>query len=238
MASKNFFNETRAGLMPNTDELSYEPTTDVVCDFMVAEINAVLGRVAKNNGRSIDIHKDDINLITIEAGSSFYPFIIGLPSVLIDKKTNKGNEVDPIFENKGENGDNTTILVPEIYRLLRCFTYNKEDNNAFQSTDWRRARGVSRQAAAEIMKFRTPKVYTRDNTKTIFLLLDPLRIFNYMLASSDNNIKEDYKISIDGVKKIKNGKYVYYVSKKNRKNKKNKNDTSIFEAISRNFRGR
>lgn len=225
---------TRAGIMPDEKELPYTISTSDVEKYLQKKVNTLVERMNRDKGSNLN--KIDVNVYTTEAGRNFLPFIIVLPLDVLDRKEkNKRNNTPSIFNTKDSDG--TSRMLPEFFKLFSSYTYNKDDETAFFSEDWRRARGVSRQTSPILKSMRTPKISNLENgkLKTVCFMLDPLRVFHDMLTRTDDN--RSFKIEVDKWKKVQTGEYKYFLKRVvgNHKGKGYKN--VLADELNRKMRG-
>jgi hypothetical protein len=224
---------TRSGLLPDISEPSFDATTTGVRDFLINGINTV------TRSRQIpEFTANEISLYSIEAGKNFTPFVLKLPLRAMEGKAERANSnVPSVFENKGEEADRSVVLLPEIYKYLNSFAYKKEDIAAFNSDNVRRQFRMSRERVANLRSLRIPKIKKFGKEKAIILLIDPLRIFHFMLEYTDRGVNEFFDVSIIEINKIRQGECKYKIKKIDKKKKK-RNDIGIFEELNRAFRGK
>ena len=235
MASNNQ-NElvTRAGLNPNETELPYSITTTMVEKYLQNKIDVVMNRSANNGGQS---EKIELRLYTTEAGKAFLPFVVVLPmEALEDRKKKNKKPMPSIFDTKDTDG--SANLKPELYKLLSAYTYNKEDETAFFSDDWRRARRVNRETSPVLKNLRTPKVTSMENGKlrVVSFMIDPIRVFHDMLIIPTDN--RSFRVEVTGWQKIQTGEYRYDLKRVINKGKNGKKyrDT-LADELNRKMRG-
>lgn len=236
MASYNV-NEltTRSGKSPDRDKLPYSFTTTEVESYFQDKVNVVLHRMAKDNP-DYPLKDVEVRIYTTEAGKNFLPFVIVLPTDVLNRKRGKNSDVDPIFNQSSEDG--SANLRPEFYNFFKSYVYTKDDEAAFFSDDWRRARRVDRSTSSFLKQFRTPKVTTIDNNKVqvVAFMLDPLRVFHDMLTIEGDN--RSFKVDISSWQKIQSGEFRYDLKRLISKGKHGKkNGHNIADELNRKFRG-
>lgn len=192
--------KTRAGIIPSDRALPYSVTTSEVEEYLQKRVDAM----AKASGGKVD--RCDVKIYSTESGSKFIPFVVILPtSVLINNKREEDNDVEYIFNQKNE--DRNVNINQAYYKLFSSYIYDKNDEDAFFSDDWRRQVGVYKQTSYALKKLRTPKVNNFSGTKVIIFMIDPLRVFHDMVVSEDD--KRDFRIEITNFKKMETGKFRY-----------------------------
>ena len=224
---------TRSGLLPDISEPSFDVTTTGVRDFIISGLNAVT-----RSKKIAEFNANEVSLYSIEAGKNFSPFVLKLPLRAMEGKAERANSnVPSVFDNKGEDADRSVVLIPEIYKYLNSFAYKKEDIAAFNSDNVRRQFRMSRERVANLKSLRIPKVKKFGKEKAIILLIDPLRIFHFMLEYPEVERNEFFDVSVTEVNKIRQGECKYKIKKIDKKKKK-RNDIGIFEELNRAFRGK
>lgn len=233
MARENI--KTRSGIAPNEQNLPFTITTSDVENYLqkkVDIINSAMVQAGNPNTPHVDVR-----VYTTEAGRYFVPFVVILPlDVLQNNNKKKRNDEPDIFNPKNE--DKSAIMLEPYYNLFKAYIYNAEDEKAFFSDDWRRARGVARDTSPSLKMMRTPKITEMDGgrVQVVSLLIDPLRIFYDMLIMEDN--RRDFKIEIPEWQKIKTGEFKYNIKRVAYTNKKNKKYKDTFaEELNRKMRG-
>lgn len=207
MASELF--KTRAGINPTETELPFSISTHQVEEYLQKKIDVILNRVSQENG-STDKESIDVRVYTTEAGGNFLPFVIILPMEALEEKAKKQNRNTPSIFN-AKDADGTASMKPELYKLFSSYIYTKDDESAFFSEDWRRARRVRRETSPVLKSLRTPKVTNMENGRlqVVSFMIDPLRVFHDMLSMKDDN--RSFKVDINGWQKMQTGEYRYDV---------------------------
>ena len=229
--------KTRSGLTPDETGLPYSITTSKVEEYLQRKVNTISSGIANTTGEA---EKNvSIRIYTTEAGRNFLPFIIVLPlDVLADNPNKKKHTGEhPMFNPK--DTDRTVHLRKEYYELFKAYIYNKEDQGAFFSDDWRRARGVARDTSQVLASTRLPKIVSLNNGRlqVVTLLLDPLKVFHDMLESTDDN-RRDFRVDIEDWRKIDEGEYRYDVKRRLFKKGGKKYRDTVAEELNRKMRGR
>ena len=232
MASNNLRNNeliTRAGLIPNERELPYSITTTDVESYLQSKVDIV----ANGDGGS----GVNVRVYTTEAGKEFLPFVVILPLDVLDDEGKKSKKNLPsIFDTKGESG--VANMKDKYYKVFSPYIYTKEDESAFFSEDWRRARRVNRETSPVLKSLRQPKVTAMENgnVKVVSFMIDPIRIFHDMLSLANDN--RSFRICINGWQKIQTGEFRYDVSRIVNKGKGGKKYRDTFaDELNRKMRG-
>lgn len=216
MASLENF-QTKSGLTPDEKELPYSIRTEDVKNFLQLKVNGILKQMRMVEGGENEPDHIDVNVYTTDAGRSFFPFIVILPTSVLKESEEQKRRNKPAMFQSPEYKKSTSMKKP-LYNLFSAYIYNKKDEDAFFSDDWRRARGVTRQTSPVLKGQRTPKVTTLNNgrMKVVIFMIDPIRVFHDMLKVNTDN--RDFFIEITDWKKIRTGEYVYYVKRTIAKN--------------------
>lgn len=238
--------KTRSGLMPNETALPYSITTSKVESYLQSKVDVLLNRMAEERRKRREKRDDDdedlpvvnVKVYTTEAGKSFLPFVVILPTdVLEQKNKNTRKKMASIFDTKNEDG--TANMRKEFYELFKSYVYNKSDEEAFFSDVWRRERHVSRETSPVLKSLRTPKITSMDNGKlqVVSFMIDPIRVFHDMLVSEDD--RRNFKIEVVNWQKIQTGEYRYDIKRviNKGKNKQKYKDTLAAE-LNRKMLGR
>ena len=244
--SNNF--QTKAGLNPSQNTLTYKISTSDAEKFLQDKMNIVVQKmrddgyqvytsksdqpeIRKYNGPNIDV-----NLIGISMSSAFIPLACILPMDVIAERKKKKKEELSIFDPKGSDG--TLNLYLPIARLLAAYSYNKEDTKAFFSPDWRRVRKISNSVAPTLKYNATPKVQRINGGKdeVVSLMIDPVRLFHDMLKMEDNHA--DFHVEIVDSQRQREGEFIFTVNRVlNKKNKKGKGGKGLVADITRKMMG-
>lgn len=226
---------TRSGVTPNEQALPYSITTSKVESYLQDKIDVVVNRMAKENGGKVE--DISIRVYTTEAGKAFLPFVVILPMDVLQQRNKQKKKMASIFDTKSEDG--TAAMKTEFYELFKSYVYNKDDEAAFFSDEWRRLRHVSRETSPVLKSLRTPKVNKMDNghLQVVSFMIDPIRVFHDMLASDDD--RRNFKVDVVNWQKIQTGEYRYDLKRviNKGKNKQKYKDTLAAE-LNRKMLGR
>lgn len=218
--------KTKSGLKPDDNGLPFSISTSQVETYLQQRVDVVTEH-AKTN-------KVGIKVYTTEPGKLFAPFVVILPtSVLQDRNQSSEDDEPSIFTpNKSSR---KLRLRPELYHLFKLYIYDEYDEKAFFSNEWKNKLGVRSDASAALKRLRVPALNKNGDTEVVMFLLDPLRIFHDMLKMDDNR---QYRISIKSLKKIRTGEFIYSVERTlaNSKGNKKYKDVLINE-INKKLRG-
>lgn len=224
---------TRGGITPNQNSLPYSITTSDVETYLQKKVDVVVSDLRKKGMNIADI---DVHVTTSQAGEKFLPFIVVLPMSALKDNMRKNNDEPSIFNPK--ESDRSANMIDGLYYLFRSFIYDKGDEAAFFSDDWRRQRGVARGTSEYLRTLRTPKITTVpiNNTRMemVVFMIDPLRIFHDMLVMGND---KNFRVEITNWKKLSAGEYQYDMNRRvNTKNKQGYNNT-LADELDRKFRG-
>lgn len=208
--------KTRSGLMPTHTEIPYTVTTAKVEEYLQGKINLA------TKGSSDVI----INAMTIQPGKKFAPIMVFFPESASNAGRNQNNNSSELSVFQGESSEKIQ-LDQRIYRAIVPYMYNKEDENAFFSADWRRRVGVPSTMSQSLKAYRKPHIQRFQNVKIklIGIMLDPIRIFHDMLASIDPEEarRERFNVFVEKLEKIDNANYTYTITRERQDHKGGKN---------------
>ena len=215
---------TRSNLRPITSREEWRITTDDVERYL---------KEKKINALPDDLKGTSIIVKTMNVGKYFLPFMVLLSMNAIEGNGNRSNNNELDIFNPDNSDGNKVNLKNAIYKALVPYVYNKQDEQAFFSSDWRRTRGVTSSMSSKLKYNRTPHVQvfnknTRNEMKLVTLMIDPLRVFHDMVTDMSNP-HEQFRINISSIEKIKECEYSYTFTKDPifGKNKKDKNIDDI-----------
>lgn len=227
--------KTRSGISPDERELPYSITTHDVEEYLQKKVNTVLNRIAQQNGKGSNAEQIDVKVYTTEAGRDFLPFVVILPTdVLETKDRQKRKDTPSIFNTKDTDG--TASMRTEFFNLFKCYVFGKEDETAFFSEDWRRARHVNRETSPVLKSMRTPKVTSMEGGRlqVVSFIIDPLRVFHDMLTINDD--PRSFKVEIKGWQKMQTGVYRYDLNRVISKGKNKKYRDTVVQELNRRMK--
>lgn len=212
--------KTRSGLEPTQREIPYTISTDKAEEYLQGKINLAM------KGEEISIE-----MLTLNLGAKFAPFVLYLPeSVCTSKKVHNTNELS-LFQG---DSDKKINIDQRIYKAIIPYTYNKDDENAFFSSAWRRQCGVSQKASSILKSLRKPHLakFKGGKIRLISVMIDPIRLFHDMLTSTnpEEAKRERFRIYINECKKLKNGNCTYSISRE-RYTGKHSNTSNITDVL-------
>ena len=203
---------TEAGLVPSIDTLPYKITTGMVERYFQKKLNVVIRGMRNSGDRGMDDVR--VQVVSLDMGKEFVPLAVILPKSVLksNKKQNDAECVISYFQNDDDNRRGVKVKEP-IMSLFSRHMYNVDDEKAFNSPDWRRARGVSAQDAEKLKKNRIPVIQRMNNNsdEIVTFIIDPIRTFYHMLRMRNN--KANYRVGITGWKRHKSGEYRYDVER-------------------------
>lgn len=229
--------KTRSGFTPDNSNLPFHITTNEAENYLQGKVNGIVQSMRAAGKNIGDV---EVGLFTTEPGTKFLPFVVSLPTSVLaseGKGRKNANEL-AIFNPKDEDNNHGVDLKEEFHNLFRIYTYNKQDEAAFFSQEWRRLRGVSRTTSGKIKEMRLPKILEfSGNQKCVTFMLDPVRLFHDMLVIEGDN--RPFYIEIEHWQRQGQGQYRYDIIRKihSGKGKKKYEDNRAAE-INRILKGR
>ena len=145
--------KTRSGLLLTNQICLSNITTNDAENYLQGKVNGIVQSMRAAGKNIGDV---EVGLFTTEPGTKFLPFVVSLPTSVLaseGKGRKNANEL-AIFNPKDEDNNHGVDLKEEFHNLFRIYTYNKQDEAAFFSQEWRRLRGVSRTTSAKIKEMR------------------------------------------------------------------------------------
>ena len=218
---------TKSGLKPDDNGVPYSITTNQVEKYLQQRVDVVTS--------SAKIDNVEIKVYTTEPGKYFCPFVVVLPTTVLMNPNQSSEDDEPSIFTPNKSSKKLR-LKPELYHLFKLYIYNEDDEKAFFSNDWKNRTGVRSDASAALKRLRVPALNRDGDTQVVMFLLDPLKVFHDMLKYKDDN--RQYKISIETLKKVRTGEFVYGVERSlaNSKGNKKYKDVLINE-INKKLRG-
>lgn len=195
--------KTKAGIQPVQTELPFSITTSDAEKYLQEKFNMLKGDNANMT----------VSLFTTEVSPKFLPFMLLLPKQASKNGSKKKNDNVLSIFNTDTNENNGVALHNDVFAVIAPYIFNKADEQAFFSPDWRRERQVSSATSHKLKYSRTPHIqkYNKGQIEFVAMLIDPIRLFYDML--SDPTKQENFRVSIRNMEKVKTGEYRYTVSK-------------------------
>lgn len=215
---------TKAGIAPVKSQEKYEYSTSMVEQYLREKRVGLL--------KDPKLANTNVMVITMDISPKFLPFMVLLPTSVIQGNGKRQQSNDELTIFNPDNSEGSRInLAGEIYGCIAPYVYNKADEQAFFSPDWRRERAVPASTSPKLKYSRTPHIqeFNKGKLKLVSVMIDPIRIFHDMVTDI-NNPNEQFKIRIDSIEKIKTGEYIYTFYKdpvSNNAKKKNKNEEEL-----------
>lgn len=220
--------KTKSGLKPSEDGVPFSITTSNVETYLQQRVNVVT-QSAENKEHV------DIKVYTTEPGKYFCPFVVVLPTSVLENQNQSSEDDEPSIFTPNKSGKRIRLR-PEIYHLFKLYIYNEDDEKAFFSNDWKNRTGVRSDASAALKRIRIPSLTNFEGTDVVMFLLDPLKVFHDMLKYKDDT--RAYKISIKSLKKIRSGEYIYGIERSLNNGKGNKKYKDVFiNELNKKLRG-
>jgi hypothetical protein len=223
---------TRSGLDINDASLPFYVTTEYCQTYIQKKINSALAE-AKKKGQ--DYGSADVEVYTSESGKDFLPFLVILPTSVIDGGDSKnGKRGASIFDISDE--DHSVILKPPFFEVFKKYVFTKDDDVLFKSQEWRRLTGTSAKAAFEVKRLRRPMKIkdNRSNKSVVMFIIDPLRLFSDMLYMDAD--KDPFKVRVANHKKLGRGKFGFNIVREKNKGNNKKRDRSIIDIVNNRMR--
>lgn len=223
---------TKAGIRPDENELPFTISTSQVEEYLQKKVDAVANKIGDG--------EVNVSVYSTEAGKAFIPFMVTLPTKVMKdgKKSGDTKNIPSIFLGGESQGTEVNAnMRPEYFAVFSPYTYSKTDEQAFFSEDWRRARKVNRGSSVILKNYRTPKIsklQSNGGERVVLLMIDPLRVFHDMLTIPDDN--RQFKPEITGLRKQKDGEYMYQMRRVLNKNNKKKYKYTIMDELNRKLR--
>ena len=217
-----------SGVRASEDSMMFHVTTDQAKDYLQTKFN-LIREAAKKKG----INMPEINIImyTQEMGKKFLPFILILPQEVLEKGNMNDDNISSIF--KPEDDSVGVRFQKPFYDMLRAYTFNKDDKNAFRSTDWKRRAGIRGSITGAMIKYATPKIeHFSGAGRKVVMLIDPIRLIHDMLVN-DSIPNQKFEVWLENWKKIENGNYDFTVERKVVKSKGENKDNLYAQMLRR-----
>lgn len=221
------------GLAPEKTDLAFAITTTDAQRFLQEKVNNLVKTM-----RLQDVNQEDVEVIlfSTKMTKKFVPFMILLPKSVLKNKGEKKVRNEISYFNPEDSGSSNASVKEPFWNLLKCFIYDKADEQAFFKNTVRQQLGLSMESANRIKANRSPKVVKLNGGKCEYVtcFIDPLRLFHDMLVDQ-NNRDERFLVMVNDTEQIKNDKYKYHVARsldagfKQNKKGKNLNDKLINE---------
>ena len=223
-----------SGLNPMYTTPYYEISTDQASNFMRKKFDDLTMLKRKKEGNDSIPTIDEVFLTTINISKKFRPFMLIMSSdVQVQKKKKNRIKGELSIFHPAESAGFCRLDEP-YYKFVTSFIFNKNDEKAFFSNMFRESQGISLHNANFLKNNRIPHVQRFDGGRRDFVevLIDPVRLFRYMLADEDFSIdgseKRDFDVEVIGLKKIDESRFIYCINRipligKKKKGKSNSN---------------
>lgn len=214
---------TRCKLKESTRKVQYEIRTEDVQRYLEEKFRFINDALIKRGEKGVE--QISVTLRSLRIGKHFLPFIVMLPEAVLDR-ANFDPNTPSVF--RPEEDDDAVRIKPYYYRFLSNYMFTKDDINAFNSGNWKRAAGVTSNGNLQILRrYSHPAIETMNtqNGKSISVMvfLDPLKIFHEMLID-DSNPNQRFSVFIDGMQEVEDNNYVFTVSREINKRNKDEQD--------------
>lgn len=229
---------TKSGMVPgNEKDIPFDINTADAEHFLQRKIDQIVSKMKSEGKDQLPV---DVKLITTRCSKKFMPFVLVLSATAL-KSSNKKKNHNELGMFNPESSDSIAKLKNEFYQLVGAYMYNKNDEQAFFSNDWRRELGVTLKTAHFLKANRTPKIqsWNKGKDEYIMCILDPARLFHDMLVDLDHR-EERFRITDMTAEKIDGGNYHYSMKRslvKGNKKKDKSFETRLLADINRRFNG-
>ena len=229
---------TKSGMVPgNEKDIPFDINTADAEKFLQKKIDQIVSKMKSEGKDQLPV---DVKLITTRCSKKFMPFVLVLSATAL-KSSNKKKNHNELGMFNPESSDSIAKLKNEFYQLVGAYMYNKNDEQAFFSNDWRRELGVTLKTAHFLKANRTPKIqsWNKGKDEYIMCILDPARLFHDMLVDLDHR-EERFRITDMTAEKIDGGNYHYSMKRslvKGNKKKDKSFETRLLADINRRFNG-
>lgn len=229
---------TKSGMVPgNEKDVPFDINTADAEHFLQRKIDQIVSKMKSEGKDQLPV---DVKLITTRCSKKFMPFVLVLSATAL-KSSNKKKNHNELGMFNPESSDSIAKLKNEFYQLVGAYMYNKNDEQAFFSNDWRRELGVTLKTAHFLKANRTPKIqsWNKGKDEYIMCILDPARLFHDMLVDLDHR-EERFRITDMTAEKIDGGNYHYSMKRslvKGNKKKDKSFETRLLADINRRFNG-
>ena len=220
----------RSSLRELDDEKVYRISTDQAKKYLQTKFD-MIGKSLKARG----VQFPDMKLVMYnqEIGKQFLPFILILPIEALENKEVEEN-IPSIF--RADDEDRSVRLRKPIFDVLRNYTFNKDDKNAFRSPVWKREMKINGRVIGTLIKYSTPKIENFNRAgKKIVVFVNPIRLFHDMLVDESNN-QQRFSVNIESWDKIEDGSYNFKVVRKINK-EKGENRNTVYAQMLRKING-
>lgn len=219
---------TRGNIPESNKKIQYDIRTEDVKKYLEAKFRFINNALTAKGVPNVELI--NVSVRNLRIGKQFLPFIVLLPEAVLDR-ANYDPNTPAVF--RPEDDDDAVRLKPYYYHFLSNYMYTKEEINFFNSSSWRRSAGVTNTKNLHILrKYSKPAIETvnAQNGKlvSVFVLLDPLKIFHEMLIDEGNQ-NQRFSVYIDSMQCVEDNCYTFSVSRE--VNKRSKEDTQQFNAL-------
>lgn len=230
---------TKSGMVPGNDkDIPFDINTSDAEKFLQRKVDQIVEMMKKNGKEQLPV---DVKLVTTRCSKKFMPFVLVLSTTALKSNGGKKKNHRELDMFNPESSDSIAKLKDEFYQLVGAYMYNKNDEHAFFSNEWRRGMQVTLKTAHFLKANRTPKIqsWNKGRDEYIMCILDPARLFHDMLVDLDHR-DEKFRINNLSAEKIEGGNYHYSMTRsivKGNKKKDKSFETRLLADINRRFNG-
>lgn len=221
---------TRCKLRESKKKLQFDIRTEDVQKYLEGKFKFINDTLVSRGEKGVE--PIPVTLRSLRIGKHFLPFIVLLPEAVLDRASFNPN-TPSVF--RPEEDDDAVRIKPYYFKFLSNYMYSKDDINAFNSGNWKRAAGITSNGNLQILRrYSRPAIETMNTNNgksvSVMVFLDPLKIFHEMLIDEDNR-DQRFSVFIDGMQEVEDNNYVFTVSRE--VNKRSKEDLNQIQNILR-----
>lgn len=219
---------TKAGLKPSKQELPFDITTAEASRYLQMLFD-VMAKAMRESGKKGYDEAPTVQVIGAPISRDFAPLLLIMDTRVMQepkgKKKNNQNELSMFHP----ESTNSSVLIKEGYiDIIKKFRYDKNEANAFKSSEYRNFKGVSRNEAERFAHNTSPKLFSPAGKRSgeyVICFINPVILFWDMTMIGPKEEAYKYQVIITGFNPEKHkaeGDYVYHV-KRVIKKQKNRN---------------
>lgn len=241
----NGFNfETKSGITPNMNRISWPITTEDVKNHLQRKIEAAYDAVnakRKAEGKEGVGNAPEIVVFTYNMSrtNKFCPLVVAIPRSAYEVGKGNRNNIPKIYRNMDDEGNTNIMIDPIVYNVLKPYMYNKEEGKTFigkkgslarHQVDMDAKKGIE---FAKYTKISEASPTKNKNDKCCMFIINNVAVFHDMLEMKNNQGGKAFRVEIEKITKIQDGAYRYDVVRNTSKGKNNQKDTNLVKSLSR-----